>query len=376
MQKFIISTSTILTLLLSGCGSSEDTSCRLNVQRNMDKANYDAVIEELDQASCQKEYDGDEFRITLAAAYMNKSGLNFTSIIESTTNSSGDFASFAQNIEENSNPGARANLDRAKREYEKYLDGTECIDLSTLESTDSLKNGKKDVCLFKSLTEAILATKNITVLAGNIQAWLDPNQELNASDDLNQDDIPDEVNANSCSLKYTQDLDCSVTIDGTPMKETITLKTIDSNLVINDKPFELIESGVTDAAAQKDPNTFVSLIYYPDDNNLSDKYKVLTEGFCKTDMTPCDDDAKEYIPNSCYPCPEFDIDSKKPLNYNASLVENLNDGLDGTSSIVSDQSVKDSIDKFKQDFTENNSTKKLAITNVITFLDTPKKTKR
>lgn len=371
MQKFIVTISASVALLLSGCGSEESSSCRLEVQQNMDKGNFDAVIADLNKTSCQEEFDGDEYRITLAAAYMNESNMTFTSIVTDMTSLNGNdaFAEFSSKIaEKGKSKATRTNLGLAQEQYLKYLDKIDCTD-----ETQQLSYAQKDVCLFKSMTDTLVATLDITSLTTNVAEWFDPTVNVTAENDRNSDQIPDDVNGNSCALKYTQPnfTSCKENYDvknkpiegvSISRKQTLTLQ--DTTFKMS-TTYELIETSVTDDGTNT--NTYASLIY-PSSPNATNRYKVLTQGFQKVDGSECE----TYEAGACYPSPIMNPQTGKPVSYNQSIVKNMNDGLDGTSAITTDESMKESIDKFKKDFREDDPEKQLEISDFITYLDKPK----
>lgn len=362
MQKFIVTISASLALLLSGCGSETSDSCRLDVQRNMDQGNFDAVIADLNQTACQAEYDAEEYRITLAAAYMNKSGMNFTSVVSDMTSGDNTFASFSSKIAAKSEAKVtRTNLELAKKQYLNYL-GT--IDCTNEAHTTELSYAQKDICLFKSMTDTLLATLDINSLTTDVAAWFDATTEISEENDRNNDRIPDDVNGNSCSLKYTQNKSCDTKLDGTTAINGVTL-TSKNTLTIKGKTFELIETSVTGNGYT---NTYASLIY-PATTTTANRYKVLTESF----ETVNGDSCEKYAAGTCYPSPIFNVETGEPVSYNENIVVNMNNGLDGTSAVTSDESIKQSIEDFKKDFREDDPTKQLTISDFITYLDKPKK---
>lgn len=372
MQKFIVTISASLALLLSGCGSEESNSCRLDVQQNMDQGNFDAVIADLNQTSCQEEFDGEEYRITLAAAYMNESNMTFTSVVSDMTSLSGGdaFAQFSSKIaEKGKSKATRINLQRAQKEYLAYLGDIDCTDKI---QTQQLSYAQKDVCLFKSMTDTLVATLDITSLTTNVAEWFDPTVNVTDENDRNNDQIPDDVNGNSCALKYTQAnfTSCKENYDvkNKPI-EGVSLKS-EGNVALQDITFntsttyELIETSVTDDGTNT--NTYASLIYPA--NATTGRYKVLTQGFQTVDGSECE----AYEAGTCYPSPIFNPQTNQPVSYNDSIVKNMNDGLDGTSAVTTDESIKQSIDDFKKDFRKDDPEKQLEISDFITYLDKPK----
>jgi len=173
-------------LLLSGCSDKNSSeACLHAVSMNLDKGNYDAVLNSSCADAMQK-----------GAAYFGKAGYNLTVVINSfiqtgiTSNSTSstrkDLNVYMTSLVTNATQASLGYIDKAIGSYE----------LVRTASGYTVDN-YKDAQFYISLVDTVKALSVINIVLPSI---LDANGRLNTACDANGNQLPDSADATSCAL--------------------------------------------------------------------------------------------------------------------------------------------------------------------------------
>jgi hypothetical protein len=361
MYKKVLSTSMVVaSLLFSGCGE-ESTSCRMDVQNDLDTANFDAVITALN-GECATAYTASDRYFTLASAYMGKSGFGAIDVVNMLLDSdegSGDsFSSFTKSVDENKNTDSLEFLNTAQSYYLLSIspDGTATTDICK-DSGISNDSRVVNACFYIGFNQTIQATTTITYLTKDINNLVD---SINNVDDA---ETPIDMKVSLDALAW------SVGESSLPNDSNVT-----SSLVnIEGKDYthlELLQNGETfyrladSSAPSESSSTLIT-----DGYCLSDGNKTACEGLELADGS-IDTSNENYA--SCYACPVTSLDTNSQNVANL-LVDTLNSGAGTIVGVTDDEDIKSSVDDFIKDITgEDNASvdnTNITIQDIIDYLN-------
>lgn len=262
MKKNILGLSCISALLLIGCGTDSSKTQQFDVSYNLDKGNYQAVIDTLGDCSS---YTGDEKNAcltNLGAAYFGKAGFDTISLAQELTsltedekdkefnkivfeklldeNTKSGVNAFTQIIESNNNLTdavcTEANFDKETgaykgEEYKSLRNAcysispillSESLDYENNTSTSSTSATLNDVIAFKDVLKDAAPELNSEDLVNIIN-----DENISANDDANNNNELDKVEATSCAIEAygSGSFDGSVCAD-----DSVTLTQLSTNV--------------------------------------------------------------------------------------------------------------------------------------------------
>ncbi|SFV62789.1 hypothetical protein MNB_SM-4-1812 [hydrothermal vent metagenome] len=336
-KKMVITFLLGMTLIISGCGSSDgEGESALETQQLLDNGEFTAVISKLEgSANSTSDY------LSLAAAYMGKAGFSLSSIIGIVVSSaeSGEdstFASFIENSKETSNIGSLADLKIAVGYYEKVV-SKNCTDVNA-----TFSGAEEDLCLYIGLSKV----SQTAVAIGYITDNVDVLNDKNASDP--------KLTASLCAIQYS--------LDGNTSVSPLCTFSAEQNLtfVQSTKTYASIDVTV-------DGNvTFEYLI----SGQTNPRSTVLTSGFCTLDSFATR--VGEINDITYYVCPVDETNTTDETTSVSILVDALNDGVDSVGAVVSDD-VQADIDQFKQEIidtrTDGDTSSTISIEDILKYLE-------
>ena len=309
MNVKTFSLSVVLTMTFLGCGGDDTASCRFEVQQNLDKGDFTAVIAELSNASstCRSAYTGNEWQIDLGAAYMGEAGFGISDLISligvEDAGATSSYGTFVDRISQQQSDTALNSLDNAKLSYVAALNGTACTD-------PSLTNSEQDICLYTGLADTMLATTTLNYLLDDISALFDNNS-------IAQADAKEDMKASMCALEFLNQ--ASTCADA-------------SSVTAVDVPFTYSDDSVktfSDVSVVINGNTYHRL---GTEASVVPGTTIVTDGYCMDDFSM---PSPTYSVNSRYACPLNQDPNVDDRNVTTLLVETLNGGLDSLESVFS-----------------------------------------
>lgn len=330
MKKLVYGSIAAFALLLTGCGGGSDSaSCRFEVQQNLDKGNFDAVIAELDNPSseCRAAYVGNEWKIDLGAAYMGQAGLGVSDIIGLIGVEDGTgvtYETFINKVSAKQTDTALTSLGDAGDSYLAALGAATCAD-------PLLTTSEKDLCLYIGLADTMLATTTISYLVPDIAALFD------TTDITAQDAAKEEMKASMCALAFM--FDGSICTDATSVVASDVIFSYSDSTT---KTF----SDITVTMAAPSTGVYHRLGLSPLNTT------VVTDGYCMNDFT--NPSTTWDLALSPYACPLNQDPTQEDLNISTLLVDTLNGGLDSVSgALSSDPALQADIDTYKAEIDTN-----------------------
>jgi len=340
MYKKIISASLVVTsLIFTGCGDS-DTTCRIDVQKALDKGDFDGAISDLN-GKCSNAYTSSDLNMNLATAYMGKSGYSVSDVADMliNTNNNGDsFSSFLSSVDAKKTAESLPLLTLANGYFVNAIatdildKGSDLCSLSRLNNTNDSR--VTNACLYIGFNQTIQAANTITYLTGDITRVVD---SINNDSNTTPYDMRASLDALAWSVKdsYTPKSDTTITATGINIRGN-TFAHIEVDYTGNGKFYRLAKSTTRDA------------------NNTT----IITDGYCDSDgnRTTCqgmEDNTTGEIINpiaGCYACPVI-MDGNSTLGIAQLLVDTLNNGTDAIIAVSGDEDISNSIDDFKEEIT-------------------------
>ena len=319
----------------------------------LDEQNYQGVVDKL--GSVDEALLTDSENMALGAAYMGKSGVGLSDIIEIMLDSSSDegsseddgFAKFADSIAEKKSDSALSDLKTSNYHYELVV--STCGD-----DNATLTTSQKDVCLNIGLANSVMAVVTIGYLGdvGSLLAGFDTSTGDN-----------DQMDASTCAMQYA--------IDDNATKQT------------NMGCAATIASDVTFLESQK---TYTPLTIKMVDTNNSYDYLLtaplagyrntaITNGYCTESSFDSRDETMTYDSKTAgfYICPVGESPDAEELTTESMIVDALNGGFDSiiAASGGEDSDLGASIDEFKAELDSNSSDGNTTITmdDIIAYLN-------
>ena len=310
LKRIVASTLVWSALLLSGCGDNDGEEF-VQMQQDLDKGNYEAII---------KKYEGvastDEEYMALAAAYMQKAGLGLADLMVVIADSTEDenaeaFASFVKSVKKSSSQTVLSDLEKSSLNYKTVV--SDCTSLN-------LSSSQEDACLYRGLAQTLKAASTIGYIADNLESF--------GSDASGEADA--KLTSTACAMEYA--LRNSYDTSKCTLTSGQTL-TFDSNvtyssifMAVNGENFEHLLRNMNGV-----------------------KRTAITDGFCTTDdfaTRVADKNASTYDPLTYHVCPVTQSAEDDEITTEGLIVDALNDGVEAISGIATDEMQGD-IDEFK-----------------------------
>ena len=337
MLKTFLTTSLVTAaLLFSGCGSDSEGESRLETQNMIDKANYQGVIDKLENNLTKTP----EENLALAAAYMGRAGLSLSDLIKVVGDSDGDFGSFITSIDSatKDSKSPLADLNKAT-DYYKNVVGTKCDDENAV-----LTDTQKDICIYKGLSQTMGAATAMNYIADDISGVF--------SDDSTQDN---KLTASTCAMQYA--------VDGT----------------VEDPACEIVDNGEALTFANKHTYQRIDIIIsgesyeYLLTQNGTVRSTVVTKGYCTTEsFDPRVEDMNDAdYTSDMHVCPVNEDPDAQKLTTGAVIADALNNGIDAIG-VAADDDMKSDIDEFKQevlDSSDKNPGDEITEEDIINYLN-------
>ena len=349
------------TMLLTGCGEDSAT-CQIDVQTAIDKGEFDKAISKL-EGECSDAFNENDRLYNLATAYMGKAGYSVSEIIKMTLDSAdteGDaFASFVDSIVKNKSDNSLELISKAKKAYLRSIDpNKKAVVLMNQycknSNVSALNNSRvSNVCFYVGFNQLVLASVTMSYLSDNIKDAL---KAISGTAGSVPDDMKATVDALAWAAGKPQPYPNNSNVNATP-------KTINGisyqHLVVDLNQSGKIYYRLADSAAPS-----------------SQSATIITNGYCDTngDKTACADiekpdgsiDTTKQQASSCYACPVI-VDGNA-TTITEMLVNSLNDGVDSIVALTDDEDIKQSVNDFKNEVTNNNGTE-ITVDDIINYLN-------
>jgi len=357
-RKFVCAL-TLPVFILSGCiGSSSPVKkdeCEFEVNRLLDKGEYDRVIELLSEGGeCYGVLDKIEADMNLASAYLGKAGFTVSDVVEDIIRSCNDtdgvfnsdnaFKRFVSSISYKVSSESLRFLKKAEEYYSDALGGVDC--------SSEVDPVLRDICFFKGICQITTAGTSFSLLfssvgsgsdlQGMIDYWVSSGQgsgqggnETCDERDINSNGVPDAIDSSVCAMNVGMGKDCN-SVDDWDLIDTCSFGT--------DRVFKVIRTEIypSGECASYDVKVDYKLL---DENNIL----VATSS---NEFVDCFSGKSCSTPGvSCYPKPII-LDDGKVANQVEMIVDVLNSGAVIIANMVSqgeedlEQSVKDFIKGF------------------------------
>jgi len=310
IQNIILTIMMLITL--SGCYNIENSN-HTQINQQEENSNYQQVITRLEgHASTPEEY------FELAEAYMQRSGLKLSDMIQNISDTTKDakspFLAFVGSVKTSTATQAQSIEDLNKAtDYHMLIIGDRCKEGATL------TNFEKDVCLYKGLAQTMEVANTINSM----------------SDDVSKIDTQGDakLQASSCAMQYAFngiiEKHCSISeIGEVTFNESTT--TYDRIAVYsNGKEFEYL--------LLKDEKTHTREL-------------VVTQGYCNVDNF---NSRESFLTNTkSYPCPVTTQEGEDEITTNDNLIDSLNEGTDAILAVADNyKELAQSVREFKIEIT-------------------------
>jgi hypothetical protein len=343
MYKKVLAASIVAaSLFLSGCGE-ESTSCRFNVQADLDEGNFDSAITALN-GSCKDAFTASDRYFNLASAYMGKSGFGAIDVVNMVLDSSDSndsaFSALTRSVSENKKESSLEYLAEAKTYFllSANPDANKSSVTTAVCDVNSSDTRIDNACFYVGFAQTFQATTTVTYLTKDVDGLVD------SINDNNKNETPIDMKASLDALSWATGATSlpngstitasAITIEGKAYKHLVVLQNGESFYRLADA-----------SAPSTESSTLVTNGYCDIDGNKSN-----CEGIEKADGSII-----ENAPVECYACPVGgDNNSTNVANL---LVNALNGGTDVLSSVTDDEDIHKSIDEFVQDITGDSNAK-------------------
>jgi len=284
-----ISILSVLSMFLVNCGLSDKNTpeaCKFEVSQALDKGDYDTVIQKLsNDPTCGGAYTTQEGKIQLAAAYIGKAGFDIpsliTDIIDATSNSqtTNTYELFVQSIAKRVSSYSLDALENAKKIYETVINSYGSCTSSNLPVI------AKDACFYKNLVTAAKATSGLSLIIGGsssniidaVNKWINPT----SCDDLNDNNVGDPADVVASAIEYSLNGSCTINGVSCFVNSNLTFVKNSNNYTYTLLQIDVNDLGGDDSSCSPIPYTEYRLI------DTTNNTVVLTDGYCKTDFTLC-----------------------------------------------------------------------------------------
>lgn len=342
-KKVLMASLTTASILFSGCGNS-DTTCRIDVQKALDKGNYDTAISDLN-GRCKDAFTASDLNMNLAAAMMGKSGYSVSDIADMLINSDSQgsaFSSFLKSVEDKKTPDSLPRLLDANSYFTKAIERNGFTNPAIICRAANLRNLNDsrvtNACLYIGFNKTIQAANTVTYLTGNVDGLVN-------SIDNNANNTPYDMRASLDALAW------AMKASYTPNPDTTITST---DITIAGHPFAHLVIDYSDNAAT---HSFYRLARSStrDANNTT----VITDGYCdengnRENCQNMEDNTTREVTNpipGCYACPVVLDTNGSTLSVANLLVDTLNGGSDAVTAVSDDPDITNSIGDFKEEIT-------------------------
>jgi hypothetical protein len=285
----------LISLTLTGCYEIEsNNSSDNNSTQDEEIPEYQQVISNLEGvASTPQEY------FELADAYMQRSGLVLSDVIQEISDSTKDaespFLAFVASVQPSSEAEASSiqDLDKAT-DYQMLIIGDRC------ETNVDLTEFEKEVCLYKGLAQTM-------EVANTINSMSDDVSQINTNGDA-------KLQASSCAMQYAFngiiEKYCSISEIGEV--------TFDESATTYDR-----------IAVYTDGKEYEYLLLR--DDKMHTREVIVTEGYCSSNDFSLRE--SKLTDNSSYPCPVSTVEGAEQITANNNLIDSLNEGTDAILAV-------------------------------------------
>lgn len=284
----------LITLSFTGCYEIKNSDSLNSTTTSLQTADYQKTIARLEGvASTPEEY------FELANAYMQRSGLILSEVIQSISDSSKDaqspFLAFVGSVKSSNETDTKSIDDLNKAtDYQMLIIGDRC------EEGANLTDFEKDVCLYKGLTQTM-------EVANTINAMSDDITQINTQGD-------EKLQASSCAMQYA----FNGIVDNCSVSE-IGKVTFDETSTTYDR-----------IAVYSNGKEYEYLLHKNEITHMREL--VITDGYCSTETF----NTREYklTDASYYPCPVTTDEKEEEVTANNNLIDSLNEGTDAILAVA------------------------------------------
>ena len=357
MYKKVLATSMVAaSLFFAGCGE-DSTSCRFDVQADIDAGQFDNALAKLNGA-CASSYTPSDRYFNIATAYMGKAGFGAIDVVRMVLDAGdaeGDaFGDLTRSASESKNDKSLAFLNKAQTYF--LLSANPEANASTVSTalcdTNTTNARVENACFYIGFNQTFQATTTISYLTNDVDTLV---KSINDSDSQQSTETPLDMKASLDALSWA-----TQTSNDLPNKSVIQA----TNITISGHSYAHLVVDINDS--NNVAHTFYRLAKSSvrDVNNST----VITHGYCDADgnKTVCegiDNNVTGEIvtPNpvngyTCYACP-VTIDGGETQDVAELLVETLNGGTGTLANVSDDKDIQESIDEFVQDITGDKNAK-------------------
>jgi len=363
-KKVLLSSLVAASLLLSGCGE-ESTSCRIDIQNDLDTAQFDAAISSLN-GECATAFTPSDRYFNLASAYMGKAGFGAIDVVTMLLDSDQDrgdaFSAFTRSVDASKKEDSLALLNIAQEYYLRSISpetNVSMLSADICKNSDSSDDSRVvNACFYIGFNQTIQATTTISYLTEDVDAL------VNAINDVNGTTTP---------------LDMKASLDALAWATGST--TLPNDSAVTAKQVTIAGQNYTHLVVLQNGETFYRLADSSAPSATSST--LLTSGYCLADgnKTACeglalaDGSIDTAHPNfaTCYACPLTVADTNSSQSVADLLVDTLNNGTDVLVNVTDDEDIQQSVDDFIKDITgdqnANVSNSDITVEDIIEYLN-------
>lgn len=366
MKKIVaITTSLVASLVLSGCGNSEDsTTCEFDVQSSLDKKEY-SKVKELLAGECSDTFSVSDKSYTLALAYMGESGYAASDVIQMLIDAGNDddaFVSFTKKVDDKKESGTIVALEKAKELFADSIDNKASTDdilakCNEIDQNPKASSREKNACAYLGFNRTLTTAATVSYLTNDIDS------AMNAIASKDDSDNGEE--------KATTPLDLKASLDAL---EWASNEEITNGSEITEKDITIANKAYKALTVKLEGKTFYRLA--EENAPAEEASTVLTSGYCDknankencNDIENTDGSIKD-TEKECYACPIIGSENET-LKVSDTLVDSINDGKDAILATIDDEDVRDSIDKFIDDISDSDDEEKeITMEDIINYLN-------
>jgi len=281
------------------------------IQKRLDSGDYAYVINQLlYNRDAYSDMSDNEVNMNIASAYIGQSGYTVFDITSAMANSDSNHSlnRFVLDTTKDNNPlSTLENLEKAQDYYSNVINGIDCKDTNITQE-------QKDSCFDLGLVKLTYLSNSVKMLFHSdenlVKNWAN-GVEINSTDDLNGNSVPDKSDSSACAIVYANN----------PMDNCRdgSMSTYRKRVTFNrfGKEYNLTMIDVDVGNSALGFSTFNELVTHKDSNNSA----ILTDGICDLNFnktTTHNIDGVTY-----FPCPVID-NSGKIMNIADSLSNSAN----------------------------------------------------
>jgi hypothetical protein len=356
MYKKVLATSMVAaSLFFTGCGD-DTTSCRFDVQSDLDLGNFDDALTKLD-GECADSFTESDRYFNIATAYMGKAGFGaldvVTMVLDADTEDGDAFGALTRSVEEHKNDDSLELLNKAELYYLRSIAPNADVDtLSTdLCDTNEVNSRIENACFYVGFNQTFQATATITYMTNDVDALVSDNE-----------DTPLDMQASLDALSWATGAD-KPNVSG----ESVTINGIEYGHL---------------TVTEGDSGEYTYYRLAKSATPSAENSTVITNGYCTTDgdKAACEGIEGDYgsidttlaAAQSCYACPVV-IDGNETQDVAQLLVDSLNGGTGTIVGVSDDEDIQSSLDEFVQDITGDDNARagetQVTLDQVINYLN-------